>query len=347
MDYVQVDGSRGEGGGQILRTAVAFSAIKGLPVRIEKIRGGRKVPGLKRQHVSALQILTRVFAGELEGASEGSSTVTFVPGRQQLQRLSLDMGTAASITLVLQAVVPAVALTRSRLDLELIGGTDVPWSPTLDYFAEVVGPAYERIGIEFRVAARRRGYYPRGGGRVTATIGPSAGVVPLDLVEKRTIKEVLLVSRCGHLPRHVAERQLESATADLAQAGFGVASTELTEEESDSPGSSLLAYKVSPSEYVGADGIGARGKPAEEVGRETASRFVAAARSGGCLDPNLADMVIPLLSLASGTSRVAVPDVTPHLVSGLELAGQFTGCRWSAEEGEGAVTVSVSPSRDR
>jgi RNA 3'-phosphate cyclase len=347
VDYIRVDGSRGEGGGQILRTAVAFSAIRDLPVRIEKIRGGREVPGLKRQHVSALQVLTRVFGGELEGASEGSSEVTFVPGRQRLQRLSLDMGTAASITLVLQAVVPAVALTRSRLELELTGGTDVPWSPTLDYFEEVVGPAYERIGIGFRVVVRRRGYYPRGGGRVTATIEPSAGLVPLDLVEKHATKKVTLVSRCGHLPRHVAERQLESAAAGLVREGFGVASTKLTEEESDSPGSSLLAYNVSPSKYIGADGIGAKGKPAEEVGRETASRFIAAARSGGCLDPNLADMVIPLLSLAPGLSRVAVPAVTPHLASGLELASQFTGCRWSAEEGEGGVTVSVSPGRDR
>ena len=142
VDYVVVDGSRGEGGGQILRTAVAFSAILGRPVRIERIRGGREVPGLRRQHVSALQILTKVFGGELEGAVEGSSAVTFVPGRQRLQTLSLDMGTAASITLVLQAVVPAVALTRSHLELELVGGTDVPWSPTYDYFEEVVSPAY-------------------------------------------------------------------------------------------------------------------------------------------------------------------------------------------------------------
>jgi RNA 3'-phosphate cyclase len=347
MDYVQVDGSRGEGGGQILRTAVTFSAIRGQPVRVEKIRGGREVPGLKRQHVSVLQVLANVFGGELQGAQEGSSVVTFVPNKQRRHSLSLDMGTAASITLVLQAVVPAAALGRSRLDLNLVGGTDVPWSPTYDYFEEVVRPAYERIGIEFTITAHRRGYYPRGGGRVTASISPSAGLRPLDLTEKQMIKEVLLVSRCARLPRHVAERQLESATADLVRAGFGVASTELTEEQSDSPGSSLLAYHVSPAKYVGADGIGAKGKRAEEVGRETASRFIAAARSDGCLDPNLADMVIPLLSLAPGTSRVAVPLVTPHLVSGLELASQFTGCRWSVEEGEGIETVTVSPGPGR
>jgi RNA 3'-phosphate cyclase len=347
VDLVQVDGSKGEGGGQILRTAVAFSAIQGRPVRIYRIRAGREVPGLKRQHISALRVIANVFGGELEGAREGSSEVTFVPGRHRLDALSLDMGTAASITLVLQAVVPAVALTGSSLNLELVGGTDVPWSPTYDYFERVVRDAYARIGIGFTIAARRRGYYPRGGGNVSAAIGPCAELRPLDLIDGQGVQEALLVSRCGNLPRRVAERQLASAKAEIAEAGFGVSSTELFEEQSDSPGSSLLAYYVGPSKCIGADSIGARGKPAEEVGREAASRFITAARSGACLDPNLADMVLPLLSLAHKKSRVAVPKVTSHLQSGLELANQFTGCRWSVEEGGGVSTVTISPSMDR
>ena len=347
MDFVRVDGSKGEGGGQILRTAVAFSAIQRRPVRISSIRAGREVPGLRRQHISALRVIAKVFGGELEGATEGSSEVTFVPGERRLDALALDMGTAASITLVLQAVVPAVALTGSRLNLELVGGTDVPWSPTYDYFERVVRDAYARIGIGFTITARRRGYYPRGGGNVSAAIVPCVELEPLDLTDRQGIRDVLLVSRCGRLPRHVAERQLASARMEIANAGFGVSSTELSEEQSDSPGSSLLAYYVGTSKCIGADGIGAKGKPAEEVGREAASRFVAAARSGACLDSNLADMVLPLLSLARKESRVAVPKVTSHLLSGLELAGQFTGCRWSVDEGEGTSTVTVSPSMDR
>jgi len=347
VDFVQVDGAKGEGGGQILRTAVAFSAIQGRPVRIYRIRAGRDVPGLKRQHISALQVIAKVFGGELEGATEGSSEVTFVPGRQRLDALALDMRTAASITLVLQAVVPAVALTGSRLNLEIVGGTDVPWSPTYDYFERVVREAYARIGIDFTISARRRGYYPRGGGNISAAIAPCAELKPLDLTEGQGVRDVLLVSRCGRLPRHVAERQLASARAELAKASFGVSSSELSEEQSDSPGSSLLAYFVGPSKFIGADGIGVKGKPAEEVGRDSASRFVVAALSGACLDSNLADMVLPLLSLAHKASRVAVPRVTSHLQSGLELASQFTGCRWSVHEGEGVSTVSVSPSTGR
>ena len=340
---MQVDGAKGEGGGQILRTAVAFSAIQGRPVRIYRIRAGRDVPGLKRQHISALQVIAKVFGGELKGATEGSSEVTFVPGRPRLDALALDMGTAASITLVLQAVVPAVALTGSRLNLEIVGGTDVPWSPTYDYFERVAREAYARIGIGFTISARRRGYYPRGGGYVSVTIDPCAELKALDLTGGEDVQDVRLVSRCGRLPKHVAERQLASAGTEMAKAGLHVSSTELSEEQSDSPGSSLLAYFVGPSKCIGADGIGAKGKPAEDVGKEAALRFVTAARSGASLDPNLADMVLPLLSLAHTASRVAVPTVTSHLLSGLELASQFTECRWSVEEGEAGSTVTVSP----
>jgi len=347
MDFVQVDGSKGEGGGQILRTAVAFSAVLGRAVRVYRIRAGREVPGLKRQHISALEVITRVFGGELIGAAEGSSEVTFVPGRQRLDSLALDMGTAASITLVLQAVVPAVALTGSRLNLELVGGTDVPWSPTYDYFERIVRDAYARIGIGLRIASRRRGYYPRGGGKVSVVIEPCPELKPLDLTEGEGLMDVRLVSRCGMLPRHVAERQLASAKAEIANAGFVVSSTELSEEQSDSPGSSLLAYHTGPSKCMGADGIGAKGKPAEDVGKEAASRLVSAAQSGACLDPNLADMVLPLLSLAQKPSRVAVQSVTSHLLTGLELAGQFTGCGWSVDESGGVRTVTISPSMKR
>ena len=343
MDFVEVDGSKGEGGGQILRTAVAFSAIQSRPVRIRRIRAGRDVPGLKRQHISALQVVGKVFGAELHGAAEGSTEVTFVPGKQRLDALALDMGTAASITLVLQSVIPAVALTGSRLSLELVGGTDVPWSPTYDYFERVVRRGYASMGVEFTIAATRRGYYPRGGGKVSAFVHPCAELSPLDLTDGERAGDVLLVSRCGQLPRHVAERQITSAKAEITKAGFVVSTTEVSEEPSDSPGSSLLAYCEGRAEFIGADGIGAKGKPAEEVGREVASRIVAAIRSGASLDSNIADMVLPLLSLARTDSRASVPKVTPHLMSGLELASQFTGCRWSVDERKEKSIVTVSP----
>lgn len=343
MEPVEVDGSEGEGGGQILRTAVAFSVIEGRPVRVVRIRGGREVPGLKRQHVSALEVLERVFGGELTGATEGSTTITFAPGGQRLNALSVEMGTAASITLVLQAVVPAVALTRSSLSLDLVGGTDVPWSPTFDYFQRIVREAYGSIGIRFEASASRRGYYPRGGGRVTAVIEPCESLVPIDLTAGPAVSAAKLLSRCGRLPRHVAERQISSASEVLERSGFGVQERVVSEEEADSPGSSILAYYAGAGAFLGADAIGARGKPAEEVGREAASMFVAAARSGAIVDSNLADMLLPLLSMGPKPSRVRIHEMTPHLKSGLSLARQFNSCRWSVEDLHGSALVSVIP----
>jgi RNA 3'-phosphate cyclase len=345
VEFVQVNGSEGEGGGQILRTAIAFSVIQGRPVRIDKIRAGREVPGLKRQHLSALSVLAEVFGGELTGAVEGSRMVTFIPGEQRLEAFSYDMGTAASITLVLQAVIPAIALTRSRLKLTLTGGTDVPWSPTYDYFERVVRGAYRSVGIQFEITAERRGYYPRGGGMVTALIEPSGSVSPLELTERKPIPGVKLLSRCGRLPRHVAERQLYAASALLEKSGIGVLEADLSEEEADSPGSSVLAYHVGSGAFLGSDSIGARGRPAEEVGRDAAERFAATARSGACLDSNLADMVLPLLSMASGPSKVAIPTISSHLKSGLQLAGLFTGCTWTTEPSNGYFVVDINPSR--
>lgn len=343
MEFVEVDGSQGEGGGQVLRSAVAFSAILLQPVRVTKIRAGRGVPGLRRQHMSALSVLAKVVGGKLGGATEGSSEITFAPGDSGLGSLSIDMGTAASVTLVLQAVIPATALSRRSLRLELVGGTDVPWSPTFDYFALVVREAYRRIGIRFSVDAARRGYYPRGGGRVLAQIEPCSSLVPQDLLSRGELPGVNLLSRCGSLPRHVAERQLSAASGFIERSGLKVLRGDIYEERSDSPGSSILVHFSGASVSLGSDGIGARGKLSEEVGRGAAERFVAEVGSGACLDSNLADMVIPLLSLARSPSRVRVREVTPHLRTGLEIARQFTSCGWSAEPQERGAVVTISP----
>ena len=345
MDFIEVDGSKGEGGGQILRGAVAFSAILRKPVRVSKIRAGRSEPGLKRQHLSALQVLAKIFEGELTGAKEGSSVISFVPNEPRLNALSIDMGTAASITLVLQAVVPAVALNRTSLSLDLVGGTDVPWSPTCDYYDRVVSEAFGSIGIDFDVDVLRRGYYPRGGGKVTSKVRPSKGVSSADMREGHRVTGASVVSRCGSLPKHVAERQLAAATKALESAGVPVLGSEIAEERTESPGSSILVHYVGRGVYLGADALGARGKPAEDVGREAASRFVAAAKSGASLDSNLADMLLPLLSMASRPSQVRVPEVTEHLRSGLDLAKQFTSCAWSADASDGGAVVRVEPSQ--
>jgi RNA 3'-phosphate cyclase len=343
MDFVEVDGSYGEGGGQILRTAATLSVILGKPTRVTAIRAGRKAPGLRQQHASALEILRQMSHGRLDGAKVGSTEVTLHPGRAAGGSCSFNLETAASITLVLQAAVPAAALSGAKFSFDLVGGTDVPWSPTYDYFATVVRRAFAKMGIMFSCSASRRGYYPRGGGRVSAEVEPSESVKPLVMERPSSTLAATLTSRCSMLPRHVAQRQLDSAAANLARAGVAVAGSAVEEGESDSPGTSVLVCAMDESRIVGADSIGARGKRAEEVGSEAADRFAAEAKSGACLDSNLADMVSPILALSKAPSKLRVSAMTPHLETSLYVAGLFTGCKWSVERQGRSCVLTLSP----
>lgn len=338
-----MDGSFGEGGGQILRTAVAFSVIQGRPIHVTKIRAGREVPGLRQQHVSTLRTLGEIFSADLHGADLGSSEITFSPGRAKVSSMKIDMKTAASITLLLQAVIPAVALGRTSLSLEVTGGTDVPWSPTFDYFSAVVAEAYRSLGISTKLSATRRGYYPKGGGQVKAEILPAAALNPVNLSSPPGRPQVDLVSRCAKLPRHVAERQLEAMAAKLASSGVDVDSKLIGEEAADSPGSSVLASAVRGGWMAGADAIGARGKPAEAVGLEAAGRLLSVLERKAPVDANLADMIAPLVSLASGSSTFLVPEVSQHLKTGLYVAKLFTGSDYSWKRAGTGFIVSVRP----
>ena len=343
MEFLDIDGSYGEGGGQILRTALSFSVITGKPVRISKVRAGRTTPGLRRQHVSSLRILGEVFHSNMDGVTEGSSQVSFVPGPPAADSISLDMKTAASITLVLQAVVPAASLVQSRLSLDLTGGTDVPWSPSFDYLDVVMKAAYKAIGIEFSAEATRRGYYPRGGGKVSVDVEPCGTLGPLQLSRPPAIKSVDVTSRCGTLPRHVAERQLLSALSVLYKNGIRVGRQVVAEDTSDSPGSSILISSTGESHFLGSDQLGAKGRPSEEVGRTAAERFMTYVESGACVDDNLADMLVPLLLLAPAPSAVRISRISNHLETSLYIARLFSDGDYAfRREGQGAI-VLVKP----
>jgi RNA 3'-phosphate cyclase len=281
----------------------------------------------------------------LKDAEIGSSEIAFFPSSPHVLSTTVDMKTAASITLLLQAVIPAVALTHSRVALQITGGTDVPWSPTLDYLSGVVRPAYRLMGLNFRVDSTRRGYYPKGGGKVSAEVEPASSLHPVNLTAPGTATRVDLVSRCACLPRHVAERQLKSMAQFLSSSGIPIGSRTLGEEKADSPGSSVLAYATSEGYFVGADAIGAKGRRAEDVGEQAAGKLASSISSGAAVDTNLADMVAPLLSLADGTSTLRVPQVSFHLKTGLHVARLFTGCEYLWQQDGAAYVVTIRPNQ--
>jgi len=345
---VEVDGSFGEGGGQSLRTAVCFSIALGVPIHVTRIRAGRKVPGLRPQHSATIKILGEICSAEVDGAEVGSTELRFSPGEVKSAHGSFDLGTAASIPLVLQAVVPALSLAEASYDLELVGGTDVPWAPTSDYLDRVVSPAMGAAGIRFSFLVGRRGYYPNGGGKATVHIDPCERVEPFSLGSTRGPGDsgsgnVSLVSRCGRLPVGVAERQARAAISTLRSRGVEVAEKVVSLEDSYSPGSSTLVSISGDGCYIGGDAIGARGRPAETVGREASERFLDGFSTRARVDAHLADMLAPVLSLSKSPSSLMIPYVTEHLKTSLHVAAQFTSATHTIEDRGGAALLTISP----
>ncbi len=343
-EKIVIDGSYGEGGGQILRTSVALSAVMGIPIEIVKIRAKRDNPGLRPQHIGAIKAVASLCNASVDNLRIGSDRIVFTPGKMSSTFLRLDIGSAGSITLLLQAVIPSVSLSRVESELEIIGGTDVKWSPTMNYFTKVVLPAYRLLGIEAELEVKRRGYYPLGGGIVRVRIKPAKELKPLNIIPSEN-PSPSIISICSKLPRSVAERQLKSARDYLSNQGVNLKDFEVNVEDSMSPGSSVLIYSVGEQgPFIGGDAIGEKGKPAEDVGREAAKLFSEEYLSNAPIDRHIGDMLVTFLPFAKNESKFKVSRVTQHLSTNLHIASIFTKCQYNIDEmPDGTALVSIKP----
>ncbi len=315
---VEVDGSMGEGGGQILRTAVAISAVTGVPVRVFNIRAKRKNPGLRPQHLTAIRALAEITGGRLEGARVGSREITFYPGRIRGGRFYFDVGTAGSISLILQALLPALAFAEGPVELRLRGGTDVKMAPLIDYMIEVLLRLLAKFGYIVHVNVVRRGHYPRGGGIVEVRIPhPPRKLEPVNLVERGRLLGVSGRSHAVRLPRHVAERQARAA-ARIIRERLGVdprIELEYYEPERDphlGPGSGIVVWAIFENSIMGGDALGEKGKRAEVVGEEAARKLVEDIETGASVDRYASDMLPVYMALADGTSEYRGAMLTSH-----------------------------------
>jgi RNA 3'-terminal phosphate cyclase (ATP) len=302
---IEIDGSFGEGGGQILRTSVALSAVTGRPVNIKNIRQGRPRPGLARQHAEAILSLARICNGKTLGSTAGSSEITFEPGEIRGGSYQVEIGTAGSITLLMQCLLPAMLRADGPISLWVKGGTDVQWAPTVDYFKYVFLPALKCFGAKADLEIGQRGYYPKGQGSVHLQTTP-CGLKPCHLESQSSALQG--ISHCSNLPLHVAKRQADNAYQILKQAGYE-AEIALESLSAPSTGSAISLW----SGWKGASAIGEWGLPAEEVGRKAAKELILELSSGKTIDMHLADQLIPYLALAGGsysTSRISSHTIT-------------------------------------
>lgn len=338
-EIIVIDGSYGEGGGQILRTTLAFSALLGKPVRITNIRARRPRPGLQPQHLACVQALQRITSARVRGAALDSTELEFVPGEIRGGTYTINIGTAGSITLLLQCLIPPLLFAKEPSTLRIIGGTDVEHAPTYDYFAHVFVPWVERLGVSLSVRLKRRGYYPRGGGEVVVDVRPVQKLYPLRLTDFADTFVVEGISHAGALPEHVAERQMKAAEKRLRGAGYDVSIDVVTYSRSEvlCPGSGITLWTdIMP---IGASSLGAKGVVAEVVGKRAANYLIHQLDARRPVDMHMADQLIPYIALADGESIIRATEATMHLVTNLWVVERMLGVEADVQREEGRSII--------
>jgi len=323
---VEIDGSMLEGGGQILRMSVALSAATGIPVRVFNIRAKRKEPGLKAQHVTAIKAVAALVDAEVKGLALGSRELTFKPKSIRGGSFRFDVGTAGSTTLVLQSLLPAAAFAPSRVNAEIIGGTNNPLAPPVDYVLHVLRPTIAKMGYNFDINVLRRGFYPKGGGIVRVSITPIAKLKPIRLEDIGEVKVIRGVSYSSRLPDHIAKRMADSALRALKKAGFEVEiELEILQPGHPkcalNPGCGIVLWaETSGGAILGSDSLGEVGKPAEKVGEEAAVRLLEEIEVRATVDRHMADQLIVYMTLAEGESIIKVRELSMHTLTCIELS---------------------------
>ncbi len=322
---IEIDGSYGEGGGQILRTALALSAILKIPIRVKNIRASRKKPGLGIQHLVGLNAMVRISGAAVEGNAIGSQTLTFVPQEIRPGDYEFRIETAGSVTLVLQSIFLPLCLAQRDSTLSLVGGTHVPWSPPFHYFSQVFLSALSSMGVSAKSMVEKWGFYPRGGGLVRLRISPVQKLKPISLTERGSFKKIRGISAIANLPKHVADRQKEQALKGIrSELEIDPNIDVLYDAPSIGQGSFLFLLAEYKGIVAGFSSLGARGKPAEKVADEAVDFLKDYIESDGCVDPHLADQLVPFMALAKGDSSFTTTQMTEHLLTNLWVIAHFT-----------------------
>ena len=336
---IEIDGSYGEGGGAIVRNAVALSALTSKPINIKNIRANRPKSGLMPQHFNAVKAVAQLSGAKCDKLNVGSSEITFKPESIEGGKFEIDIKTAGSITMVLQAFMIPAAFADSSVEITIKGGTDVRWSPSVDYLQNVTLKILEKMGYTAKMDIIRRGHYPRGGGIVKVKINPVEKLKPLKLIDLE-VDKIKGLSHAVKLPKHVAVRQAESAENLFKKNGFDAEIEVQHSDDALGPGSGIFIWSEGNSR-VGGSAIGERGLRAEKVGEKAAEELLYHISKGAALDKYMGDQIIPYMAIA-GNSEVKTAEFTLHAATNIYIAEILLGKKFDIKGnvGENAI-ISV------
>ncbi|MCD6108227.1 MAG: RNA 3'-terminal phosphate cyclase [Thermoplasmata archaeon] len=343
---IKIDGSYGEGGGQIVRTAVALSAVTGKPVEIVNIRANRPNPGLRAQHLTTIKCIQEISNADVKGLSVGSKQVTFIPNKIEGDDYKFDIGTAGSITLVFQAALLATFQSDKPFSLRLKGGTDVKWSPSWDYFSQVFLRLVRKMGINVSAELVRRGYYPEGDGEAILRVNPSNDIIPFDVTSRQSFEKVEGIIHISKLPEHISKRMKHAAKKIFVK--YGIKDNVKIEkvENAVCEGVGITLWSQSEETILGNTILGEKGLPAENIGETAARNIVNEITSGATLDTYAADQLLPYMALAKerGESVFLVRNLSNHAKTNMWLIKHFLDVEFEIQRINSITKVIVKDS---
>lgn len=336
---LEIDG--GEGGGQVLRTALGLSMITGTAVRLTDVRGSRSTPGLRPQHLASVRVAAEVSAAAVEGAAVGETELTFRPGTVTGGSYERDVGTAGSVPLVFDTLVPLATTLDEPLELTATGGTDVKWSPSTAYYRRVKLPLLSQYGLDADVTLHRSGFYPAGGGRATLRVAPSTPSA-FDLTDRDGLHAVSVYSKASESLEEsdVARRQATAAADRLDELDVPHDIADVSSVPSTSPGSALLLRATYGGSLVGFDALGERGTSSEAVAEAATTAFETFRTTTAAVDEHLADQLLVFLALGGG--QVRIPRITGHVRTNFDVIRAF-GFELALDESSGGTAVVSAP----
>ncbi|KAA0007303.1 MAG: RNA 3'-terminal phosphate cyclase [Thermoplasmata archaeon] len=344
---IEIDGSYGEGGGQILRTAAALSVLLNKEVSIKRIRVKRPNPGLRPQHLTALNILKELSNAETKGLSVGSLNVYFSPKNFVGGEYVFDVGTAGSVTLVFQTVLLASLRSSEPFSLKVKGGTDVKWSPTWDYFTRVFLPLVKRLGVNVEVELNRRGFYPKGGGEVRMTVSPAEMFSPFRADEPQRYSRVKGTVAISRLPDHISDRVKHTLMRFFISKSMDAEFFVDRDDKSLSEGVVVTLWSESQETVVGSTMLGERGLPAERLAKGCAESLMKEVEAKVSLDVHATDQLLPYIAFVASeqqeTSIFLTRELSGHTQTNMWLLEKFLPVRFEAKDFGGCKRVEVKP----